>query len=1343
MILDGLQAILDKEEIVATQRAGDLLKRPKAVDTVYKRHVRTYIPLGRQASGNNSGQSVTNFERRVIREVKQAGALRGYITAEYGHGKTSTALYLWQQARAENILAIPPFQLNKLSDLLRATFGWARYEIERTRPNSKSLNEAEDLYRSLVDRGAESLAQQYNMPTADAQKLARERPDILDLTPADYIDFFEKMTLVAQEAGFLGLLVIADELQQYIDPEVKAGVKDPVSPLFDVIGAILTRRKHLNFGLIMVIPPKELGQLRDARGDFIHRLLQVSLDLRTVYDQDFPRRLWQRLAKESGFAEHQNRIISQECLTALGQIAARSDLSDGPRTVINTFRRATKHYIEADYPGDNPYTPETLVNDLLHGRIQYDSSKKIAQVASRALNHSLVKGDPKKERAVKWAAAFPNEGIPRSLQENLGLLETFDELAQSALGDLIISVGDIKTKGITLRGLEEAQIETDWLSMTTRQFWRNYVETADIAKQRALNGFTMLLKTRVFPENQWKVIKEIPERFTQNRGIIVEGAFTGSQQRFPERRIHIRILWEDESIKDAHTEGEVLIQIRLRRYLDKKESERRYEAKQLEIDYDSHRIDLTLNLMRRVTEVPPNLAEKIESVILPYKITPLLLLNLHQVIDEHRQRDAIPKADDQYIKHLFQRDLLDHTFHELFNDTVGAPVKAAQERIIELAAEQLLEAMYPTYSPLMVVSNWTSSLKKYNNALGNLETSHERQGQIVVEGTKSEIANLFPLSNTGLDSFARNFSTLISGVNKIAGKNQGVVTFTLHPLERSIKKWLQSSSQTETVSLNDQAHETHRLPKHEIYDRAHALGYREKETETILDLMVTRGLVDLDERRGYVREAITQAPSVDELEAEINEWIEELTALQSIFTTDPQIRQWLDTAQKGKQTVQQQLRKKPDETRLIQSRRRVKHERQQLELFIQKEHKRLQQEVTRLLGQLPHLQQNRLQTSIQGSVEFSFQVNDLRTRLLKRYTRLDEDINQLRQRIRSRKTALDVDGLSIPTLVDLVQEIRAFEPKINELQNRRQEFQMAFDQYAKWVELVDQGSQLGDDIQQLGDLVSEQKAAFKQLSRDILGELSERKTEALPDAPSYAMRLSEIRTEVRQLKAKATNQFADLQEGYRQAFTVELGFPTTQLWKPLQYNPVAPQASYQRLKEDVQEALQYKVLQRLKKTVTEEIEAIQATLSSPLLKNLPSSEQTQLSRKGETISKELTDLEIQLQSVQQKTEDMAVINDLSPDKDGQFDQLVQSLKQIRDEITKQYEQVENLGAALRQLKLTPEEERIYESLPDHQVDVGKIDRIKEQVGEEEFWQALGSLRAKRRINIQIEKVRHD
>jgi hypothetical protein len=459
MSLDGLETILTKEEIVATQSPVDLLNHPELVSSNYTRHVRSYIPLGRQAQGENGGQSVNNFEKRVIREIKEAAALRGYITAEYGYGKTSTALYLWKRAQEANILAVPPFRMTQLPDLITATYGWLRYELSRTRPGSSLIKDADDLYTAIMERSADSLAKQYNLDRAGVQRMIVDRSELLTLNPSDYLRFFEEATGIARQAGFEGLLILADEVQQYIDPEVKTGIKDPISPLFNVIDGLLTRRNHLKMGIILVLPPKELDVLRDQRGDLVHRILQVSLDLRTIYNRDFPARLWHRLAEEFDFTDHSQRIVTPESLESLGQIASRSDLSDGPRTVINTFRHMTRRYLQLGHPADDSYTPYHLIEDFLSGQIGFDSAKKIPRVTNQVLGHSLVKGHLDRERAVKWAAAFPEEGISRSLQEAHNLTKAFDDLMQSAQGDLVIAVGDIKKRGITLRGLD--QIETD------------------------------------------------------------------------------------------------------------------------------------------------------------------------------------------------------------------------------------------------------------------------------------------------------------------------------------------------------------------------------------------------------------------------------------------------------------------------------------------------------------------------------------------------------------------------------------------------------------------------------------------------------------------------------------------------------------------------------------------------------------------------------------------------------------------------------------------------------------------------------------------------------------------
>lgn len=1351
MSLEGLQAILSKEEIVATQRATDLLERPEAVDEAYKRHVRTYVPLGRQAENGQSGQSVASFERQVIQEVKQGGAVRGYLTAEYGYGKTSTALYLWERARAANLLVTPPFELTCLTDLLVGCFGWARYEIERTRPNL--LGETQTIYQAAMERSAETLVRKYHIDVVTAQQMAQDKPAILELGPADYIRFFEDMTHLAQRAGFEGLLLLADEVQQYIEPEIKSGIKDPISPLFDIISAILTRRNYLNFGLIMVIPPKEISLMRDIRGDLIHRVLQVSLDLGTVYDNKFPERLWLRLAKSFDFEDHQARIISSECLEALGQISSRQDLADGPRTVVNVFRRATRRYIEQGYPTESPYTPLHLIDDLMSGQIQYDSPKKIPQIVSQALFHSLVRGNPERERAIKWAAAFPNEGLKRGFQERLNLQRVFDDLSQSAQGDLIISVGDVRDPGFTLRGLDQVQVESDWLTMTIREFWRSYYETADPTKQRALKAFQQLLTQRVFPSNQWTVVETIPDGLTRNLGLVLEGHFNGFARKFPKRRVHVRILWEDDSVRDANPLGDVVVQIRLRRYLDLLEEERRRHTEPLQIDYDARQINLTLNLMAREEgTISPTLERLVAPIVSPYKLTPLLLLTMHQTMEAKRAANLIPKPDDPQVQY-FQSDLLDNVFRGLFTAAVGAPVEAAQERMLEAALLRLLDALYPEYDTLMRVSNWESSLTKYVNAIKHLETAHERQGQIVYEGNKDEVAGLFTLSNTGLDTFISNFPALIEITSAFPSPSEakkgvkGAIRFKLHPLEQKIRHWLQSAPGTERIQAAGRSCEVHLLPANEIYRRAAQLGYREREIDAALDLMSERGLIENDTRRGVWRETISQAPSVDELAAEIQAWQADLDILLSGFPESAQLKQWRDESVKVQRVVDEQLRSKPDDEKLIRLRRSVQAYSRQLQTFAGEQQASLRQQVTRLLGRIPapeRRQGERLNAQVQGGVDYVFQINDLRTRVLRQYTALENEAQKIRRDIEAQQAELNADDLGLALLARLAQDLKAREQQLEDLKVSREAFNTKYDEFAAWVDLVERGSALQEEIQQLGDLVRESREQFQRLSQDINGHISADKEQALPHAPTYGLRLSEIAATVRQVRETAVQRFTQLQERYQQALIQGLKFPADRLWRPEQYNPLAPEASYERLYDATRDAL-LAMRERLAQLIAQDLEATRATLMSPYIQALAPEERETIAQEGRRLQKELSDLNECLNIAREQLGERAMLTDFPVGGEGKFHKLLQMLGQVNDRFPQTHRDIDALSRKLRELQLTGPEDTVLQTFgaEGSALEVSALRQQQRRLADDEFWTALRGLHAKRRVRITVEPIRYD
>jgi len=420
MSIAGLEHVLKKDEVVPTVSASDLVTRAEWVDDSYKRHVRTYVPINRAAEGRDGAMSVQDFERKVIKAVNDALAPRGYLTADYGYGKTSTALYLWKRAEEANLVAVPPFQMLHLMDLLTSIYGWLRYRLT-DRPTELTAK-LEKLYSHVTMKTIEQEAQEKRVSVATLREWMQQGRFILDVQPKDYIEFFEQATDLAIEAGYSGVLVLPDEIQNYIEPRIKTQA-EPITPLFNLVQLLATRAKYLKFGLIMIIPLKEVGVLREMRDDLLHRMRDLSLDLTTVYDDSFPENLWKLFAREFNFTDVADAVIAPETLQSLGEIAARQELSNGPRTVINVFRRMVQRYL-ADPQSVEPYTPLNLIDDFISGAITFAANDQIPNTTRRALQNQVVRADPSRfERAIKLAAAFPTNGLPYKLQQRYKVVD--------------------------------------------------------------------------------------------------------------------------------------------------------------------------------------------------------------------------------------------------------------------------------------------------------------------------------------------------------------------------------------------------------------------------------------------------------------------------------------------------------------------------------------------------------------------------------------------------------------------------------------------------------------------------------------------------------------------------------------------------------------------------------------------------------------------------------------------------------------------------------------------------------------------------------------------------------
>lgn len=1346
MGLEGLQAILAKEEIVSTPLASDVLDHPARIADVFRHHVRTYIPLGHQASGGEQGPSVTDFERRVIRDVREGEAICGYITGEYGYGKTSTALYLWERAQSANLLAVPPFKLQNLKDLVIASHGWTRYELTRTRPDL--LPKAQAIYDTAVDRSAEALAKRYRMSLSDAQQMLAEQPELLRLNTIDYIRYIEGLTLLAQEAGFAGLLILADELQQYIEPAARAGQRDPISALFDLVEAIRSRRRKLAFGLMLIIPPKDLSLLRDQRGDLVHRMLQASLDLSTIFDRWFPQRLWHCLAATFAFEEHRDRIVSPECLDALGQIASRTDLSDGPRTVINALRRATQRYIAAGYPEAAPYSPENLIEDFLSGAIAFDSARRIPYVTAQALNHSMVKGHPLREKVIKWAAAFPQEGLPRALQERLGLAETIDELAHSVLNDLLIEVGDRRSGGLTLCGLDHTGTQTNWLTTAIQEFWRAFDQDHAQSRRWAIAAFSSLLTTKIFPSNQWTVTSLSAGGLFASAGMILEGCFTAARQRFPNRRIAVHTLWWDEPDPGKSEDAEIAILFRL--YLEARETSAQPRSA-LRIDAQARRIEIDLDLMRRDDSlVSAQIDQFVRPAILSTHLTPYLLLALYQFLDEKRTNNLIPKEDQQFVQYALQAALLDAVFQLLFHPGLSESRSVGQERLIESTLITLLEQLYPAYTTLMRTNQWNSALQKYINTLQRHDLTDERQGRLPIEGTKREIAAMFGLSDTGFDNFVENFGCLIMierpfptrATARTGGK--GAVRLILHPLEQEILNWIEAAPATISAVAKGAGTPLRGLPLAEIRRRAGELGYLPPEIDMSVKLLQARQLIEHEQQRDILHEKPTTAPSLDEIEQILTSWELDLAMLGQAFPDSAQIAQWRQETGALRRALNEQLQSRLDDKRALEIKSQTLSFRKLLAAFAEEQQQYLRDKVNQRQHSLPKFDRYlvaKLDTSVQGSTPFAQTLNILRIEALKEYEAIDNALNHMRERLDNLQRTIQIEELSLNTLAQNAMEFARCEREIDIVRQRYDRFARQANVFEGWLDLEKRASQLNKELQQLGGNTDTYRRAFDQWLRKVQDVLAHQTYNAIGEATDLSRELDTLTTAVSQAIAAAAQQFAAKQAIYRKAIVEQLGVRPETLWPSHQYNPQAILESESQLLADVKAAIQ-RWCRSFGDTIRQVQTDIRSTIESSSVATLTSAERQRLHEQGAQLVTELKMLGRKFMDCEGRTEDLATLRDVPSEDGGRFRELMHDLGQLRTKLEHIQREAASLQEILRSLHLTPAEENLLAALSsgDTAVEIANLRSETPTLADADFWNALQGLHAKRRIRIYCERL---
>ncbi|MCB9105084.1 MAG: hypothetical protein H6633_12710 [Anaerolineales bacterium] len=131
----------------------------------------------------------------------------------------------------------------------------------------------------------------------------------------------------------------------------------------------------------------------------------------------------------------------------------------------------------------------------------------------------------------------------------------------------------------------------------------------------------------------------------------------------------------------------------------------------------------------------------------------------------------------------------------------------------------------------------------------------------------------------------------------------------------------------------------------------------------------------------------------------------------------------------------------------------------------------------------------------------------MRSRLVRQISSLNNEYESYIQQIKTLAASLKSPNLGIPTLVKLSKDYQSLQGGVEPLREKCDSNAKDFERFNDWGRLVKDGSELSDQLQEMGDAVRGERDKFQKLSQDIMGHLSANKTAALPDAPNFENRL--------------------------------------------------------------------------------------------------------------------------------------------------------------------------------------------------------------------------------------------
>jgi hypothetical protein len=799
----------------------------------------------------------------------------GSLSGPYGFGKTAAAIGLWSYAREKGFLAIPPLSCTNFDELAH---GIAALSIAQV---PKAERKIRQLFKEVWTEGLDSVirndAEQYQMAPQKLRRLFQDKLNMGQLTLDSHchrlVEFLSKLGELA--TGWSnGLLVILDELQQLLGPLDSRAINN----FREFVWGMRTERSHC--GVIIAFDSLLEARLAHWGADILHRIREhgPSLQLTMVYTREFPRWLWENLTSNngSGAALFNVATLEGDVLLSLGQFVERTDISNGPRTVVDVFGRAAEYYRDTGKSYDIP----DLVEDIYQGRFRYFGEGAMLQTTlTQLLTDEYILEDQTRQMLVRTLAAFPlgcpPETLSRLIPQKKELKRVRGELFRPLLVDL--------TDGMALESLQQVRRpRTDWEQILAR-CWET-LPALDALAAHMPDILRRVLVPRLFPTGnpanpQWEMFAD-HSRLALSGWQSLRGTFDES---YPQRDVALCITHEEPEAwpRDVDLCVVLLCDSRL-----EKDAEAGAVLKEKN---GVAGIVIKMPVMKPLEHPAPAELERYRKYVQPEPLRPSTILSavhdLEVFLGDLGGKDDVadshnPIEEEARIRRAkaFVTIALDFIARE----TIQGTVDIGGGRPIHLRGPELLHALFATacrhrfaeYQTLVKTPAWREVIETYRRGLRSSRlSSATRQGRELLMMSKAAMMQeLFGQTSTAAgDSLLRVLGPLAEAFGT---PKEFSIRLSLHPAEVLLLNYLKSLKGTKGVP----AEAGKQFLRHK--------GYIEAEAEEVTRLLADRELLVID-NSGNLRVVQSADATRDALLEKIAATGRQLKRLDSEFSNTP------------------------------------------------------------------------------------------------------------------------------------------------------------------------------------------------------------------------------------------------------------------------------------------------------------------------------------------------------------------------------------------------------------------------------------------------------------------------